>query len=842
MAYIDWWNRTGPVTLGERFGLDEISIARNTLSPTKSYTAKAPGNIPLMAPELPEDLTPMPNIPDLLREEGIQVGEQVKDGGRIGFSGGNLVKQGPHKGLYYFRFGSQQGNNYATYYAKSPEEGEAWIKRKHQEFPLHRPKTSIAFKGETTLSDIKKRVLELLKEEKLSRSDLTAKLKKEGYIKPSNPGSSAYVAAANYLGDIYNSLAKEHNLKIPKKLEKYDDVFAEIHRNNPELNANEIVRVANEQGGKDLNWHQVDSWAKRNNITLITADEQMLPEIKALDKVIKKNKSKFESMTRYGKISEGHLSAKGLMRTIHRELAEIKINGKPVRIPGDQLKSRLVKLFQIYSEDRNVSETYKIIKPIRDFKDSKFAKSFLATIDSAGFLGVVEKAKLLDLPKNDIALLEDITKGASKLSKVRMAGDHTDSDALMRAVLNDKNWKQYKKDFLRINMISNTLNRVKKNFDRTISSAYNRYKKGMTSAEEFNKIVQDTKEALLKKTKIPIGNPQIVNGEFQFNFLTERIGDLEQPRNKGILSAMNNLVKQSGVKFQGIDQELKFANTIEERLNILKNAGVDQLKNSKYIKAFAAMSGDLGKAANLILKTKPGKIGAVVGMSALLSSIASASEKDETLEPRDKKQEAGAIFPYDIVSAIAEDPKKAATIGGATALGTFGPKKVLGSILKAAEKAISPILPPLTSVVARGPHKPDVTSGLEWLTPTFWNAIVKKFGLTGTIEAFKKATTVAAKEKIAIELLLRAGIPVSALPAISGGAAVISAPLLYADAAKALQKRIDKKGLTGLIAKGYPDPMSAGADVFMEDVIKEKKRRDAEGMDYATGGIASLMK
>ena len=23
MAYIDWWNRTGPVTLGERFGLNE---------------------------------------------------------------------------------------------------------------------------------------------------------------------------------------------------------------------------------------------------------------------------------------------------------------------------------------------------------------------------------------------------------------------------------------------------------------------------------------------------------------------------------------------------------------------------------------------------------------------------------------------------------------------------------------------------------------------------------------------------------------------------------------------------------------------------------------------------
>ena len=38
MAYIEWWNRTGPITMGERFGLNEISTARNTLSPTKSYT------------------------------------------------------------------------------------------------------------------------------------------------------------------------------------------------------------------------------------------------------------------------------------------------------------------------------------------------------------------------------------------------------------------------------------------------------------------------------------------------------------------------------------------------------------------------------------------------------------------------------------------------------------------------------------------------------------------------------------------------------------------------------------------------------------------------------------
>ena len=41
MAYIEWWNRTGPVTLGERFGLNEISTRAKTLSPTKSHTQVA---------------------------------------------------------------------------------------------------------------------------------------------------------------------------------------------------------------------------------------------------------------------------------------------------------------------------------------------------------------------------------------------------------------------------------------------------------------------------------------------------------------------------------------------------------------------------------------------------------------------------------------------------------------------------------------------------------------------------------------------------------------------------------------------------------------------------------
>ena len=66
---------------------------------------------PFMAPELQEDMSPMPNIPDLLREEGIKVGEQVKaptryntmqylQGGRVGYQSGQLVDHGPGRQGY----------------------------------------------------------------------------------------------------------------------------------------------------------------------------------------------------------------------------------------------------------------------------------------------------------------------------------------------------------------------------------------------------------------------------------------------------------------------------------------------------------------------------------------------------------------------------------------------------------------------------------------------------------------------------------------------------------------------------------------------------------------------
>ena len=62
-------------SLGTRFGLNEISTARKTLSPIKSHTAESviPSQFDEISIEEMEDL-----------KKQVKFGQQVKDGGRIG--------------------------------------------------------------------------------------------------------------------------------------------------------------------------------------------------------------------------------------------------------------------------------------------------------------------------------------------------------------------------------------------------------------------------------------------------------------------------------------------------------------------------------------------------------------------------------------------------------------------------------------------------------------------------------------------------------------------------------------------------------------------------------------
>jgi len=97
VAYIDWWNRTGPVTLGERFGLNEISTARNTLSPTKSHTAglseSFPGTFTSYNDAVSEGF--QGTREEWLQQQSIPITERPltgAEGGRIGFDKGGGVK------------------------------------------------------------------------------------------------------------------------------------------------------------------------------------------------------------------------------------------------------------------------------------------------------------------------------------------------------------------------------------------------------------------------------------------------------------------------------------------------------------------------------------------------------------------------------------------------------------------------------------------------------------------------------------------------------------------------------------------------------------------------------
>ena len=160
-----------------------------------------------------------------------------------------------------------------------------------------------------------------------------------------------------------------------------------------------------------------------------------------------------------------------------------------------------------------------------------------------------------------------------------------------------------------------------------------------------------------------------------------------------------------------------------------------------------------------------------------------------------------------------------------------------GKALTWAGKKLIPIMTPGGSHVLHG-GKYDLTSGQDLSTMAFWKHATDWMGARS-----RWGNKMIGLKKRLRDIALRGGLPTRFLPLISGTASVAAGPMLIKDAAEWLQSNIDKEGLTGKIEEqsGMIGD-EAGASLLMEDVWKEKKRRDAEGMDYAQGGIASLIK
>ena len=117
--------------------------------------------------------------------------------------------------------------------------------------------------------------------------------------------------------------------------------------------------------------------------------------------------------------------------------------------------------------------------------------------------------------------------------KIKMAGDHTDISAMM------KDFPNYKKNFTRINMITDELNQMKLKYDNRILKHYKDLKafQGKVGpdilakrADLLGKIAMEKKN-WFKQTGLNIGEPKFnKQGKMFMDFTTERLSDIDSPR------------------------------------------------------------------------------------------------------------------------------------------------------------------------------------------------------------------------------------------------------------------------------------------------------------------------
>ena len=457
-------------------------------------------------------------------------------------------------------------------------------------------------------SEAEKRAIELLNQGN-DKVTVANKLEAEGLIKIRQNFDISKGKKTKSYGSIhrdFDNLLKDGKLSIDEIAERpiggklgaleqaaRDKKILDTIAENPHLNPEQIAKRLK------LSGPVVHGVAKKNKIILKSKYDQLAPEVKELDKLIKQNVKFLTGDSNFA------------------EKRKVLLDGMKKKFGSNysvgDLQTRLNTIGNQYLGNLNV-KAYQDIKAPKNYKNSAIHNNIVG-LAKGDWLGVVSEAKLLGLPKNQVQLLEDVLGGASKLTKMKVAGDHTDINAMM------KNFPEYKKNFTRINIISNRLNQEKALADRKLINLVQQLNNKEITSEEFRTKVNKVRTDFTTKTKVPIGNPVTdARGNVSLDFQTDRIIDLKNPKNKVIAQAVTNLIEQEGVKFSDFDIQYSQANTIKDRLNLLKNATTEALQKSKIIKGFAEMSGDVGQAAKTILKTKSGKIGA----AGLLYTLATA--------------------------------------------------------------------------------------------------------------------------------------------------------------------------------------------------------------------------
>ena len=549
------------------------------------------------------------------------------------------------------------------------------------------------FKNQNLLEipGIEKEIIELAKTK--GPKDILKTLIDEKKIPPQNitPGPKG-----KYDLKVINKVLKQ--LLKKKKISKIlpsdptqgpkDQLVKKFIKANPEMeSAHEIAkRIADNENIK-MSSNFVKNAIKRLGLEkeFKSLHARIYPQIAALDKILKRNANYIKSAA----------NPSEKFRFLSKEYA--KATKQPLAQAADQLKNRLEKLGSLYqgtSDQRYETKLYRGIKKPIGFND-KFAANLIEIASrSKQALNNSSIARMLGLPAKDIKLIDDLAKVGSALG-VKVAGDHTDIKKLMN------NFPHYKKNFLRIQLISDKLNEYKgKKFDKKIIAQAARAIPGSPEVQtDALKEVERLKKEFKKLTGADIGGFDVEEGRVVLDEskMIPRLDELGNPMTKSLGQAMANL-QTTGVPGAARPQFLnvidKFLTNPNNRspskvisiLNKNKN-NLNVLKGSKYLKGMSRLPGPIGKAAKLIIMG-----GAGLGAMSVVANAGEVTQPEVVESPETLKYNSslGSIVntkteePADQLQVwewIKENPVK--TVAG-TSLG-FSAQEIPGAYKKARE-------------------------------------------------------------------------------------------------------------------------------------------------------------
>ena len=891
MAYIPWYDRLKPATLGERFGLNEISTRAKPLSPTKSYASK-------LGTEYEDIIT----IDDydrwykntkILEDFDVSKATMHKDGGRIDMKPGGIVEPG------------------VTHYARTAAEIKAdafrtGVPRKKLSdwTPQQRANLKTWMKNTgSTLEDFNKKtnsekfaikrghnlgILQANEPKKLANIKAWEKNTGKKFEDVKKPDKKWRIrgGVTTGLGESkFTEAEQAANIKAWEKNtgKKFEDIESKEIQSSirrGQTKGNMATRAAAESLEKAV-------WLKNH-----TPDD-LIKDLKAgktknqiAEELYTNNPEYFDNLQKTRKIKEPNVlnhikTAVGGRIGKNQDLIRLnKLNEKNLlakeKIALKDVKNFIKKNQEAYKKvyaSNKIGAVSNFREKVLDFISKKYPDFIKRSKGGKNILSgqrVFTPYRLTERSGQgqyslDVGLKKDIRK-ALDIPERPLAGQGMTIPRLQR---------NYNKNLLSLIKVARDKNIIPKSINS--ESKYVSYIKKTQSdpirnlfGKKFNfgqehlggvsrAVTVNDAQSLAKITAIdPVVNQWVKGPQYdkKISSLMKLAKQSSGETAKGYIDSVNKLLAESDAKF-GLNQT-KYKIVKDEIIPIQpKGALEDSLykKAQRALKTFVAtkrfkdpkfklLPEELKKAINFlkegdVLKSnaflknaiKRGGAASVIllGTGIALNTLTDSAEA-QTLETSDKTQEsnlAGNLTAVTAAGTIAAKYPKEILEGG---------KKVLTKTGSGFEKIIRPLfIPAVDALLATTDtpltdkkHHRDVTSTHFWLSKAFWANAMDKYGITRTVSMLKDTPDFKGKAKIARDIFLRAGINPAAVRFISSKVAwPATAAAAVYDSYKDYQRR-----------KPHIEKVK---ELRKQGIVKEEEFDEKMPM-FESGGIASLLK